>query len=90
VAFEKLVGRFDEVVDEPDDVTAVHRVLERHLTPEERSLLILRYVHEFNAKELAAACERSPEAIRQRLARAKAKLAAALEEEKRSGSDSGR
>ena len=40
-------------------------------------LLVLRYLHGFDARELAAITGRSPEAVRQRLSRAKRRLLAA-------------
>lgn len=55
----------------------IRDVLERHLTPEDRSLVLLSYLHGFTATELAAMTGRSPAAVRQRLARARAKVLAA-------------
>ncbi len=82
VALERLVQR--AVPSEPDDLEllALRDLLERHLGPEDRALLILRYVHGFDAAELGTMTGRSPEAIRQRLSRAKAHLihAAGLDE----------
>ena len=45
------------------------------LEPEDRALVLLRYVHGFGAPELARLTGRSPEAIRKRLERARAVLA---------------
>ena len=70
------------VPDEPDhELVALRDLLERHVAPEDRSLLILRYLHGFDALELGEMPGRSAEAVRQRLARARAKLIAAATEE---------
>jgi RNA polymerase sigma-70 factor, ECF subfamily len=67
---------------EPDhELVALRDLLERHVAPEDRSLLILRYLHGFDACELGEMTGRSPGAVRQRLARARAKLIAAATEE---------
>jgi RNA polymerase sigma-70 factor, ECF subfamily len=52
----------------------VRDLLERHLSPEDRTLLVLRYLHGFSAEELAEIVGRSPAAVRQRLSRARTKL----------------
>ena len=80
VALNRLARR--SVASEPDhEVIALRDLLERHVAPEDRSLLILRYLHGFDALELGEMTGRSPEAVRQRLARARAKLIAAATEE---------
>lgn len=56
------------------ELLAVRDLLERHLDPEDRALLLLRYLHGFEATELAGMTGRTPEAVRQRLARAKRRL----------------
>jgi DNA-directed RNA polymerase specialized sigma24 family protein len=53
---------------------ALRDLLQRHVEPEDRALLVLRYLHGFGATELAAMTGRSPDAVRQRLARAKNRL----------------
>jgi RNA polymerase sigma-70 factor, ECF subfamily len=58
------------------DALEIRDVLERLLTPEDRSLVLLSYLHGFTATELAAMTGRSPAAVRQRLARARAKVLA--------------
>jgi RNA polymerase sigma-70 factor, ECF subfamily len=63
------------------ELVALRDLLERHVAPEDRSLLILRYLHGFDALELGEMTGRSAEAVRQRLARARAKLIAATTEE---------
>ncbi len=53
-----------------DVLALVHRVL----SPEDRALIVLRYVHGFDAPELAEMTGRSPAAIRKRLERARTML----------------
>jgi RNA polymerase sigma-70 factor (ECF subfamily) len=53
-----------------DVLALVHRVL----SPEDRALVVLRYVHGFGAPELAEMTGRSPDAIRKRLERARTTL----------------
>lgn len=73
-ALERLIQR--PAPGERDDLEllALRDLLQRHLEPEDRELLLLRYLHGFDAMELAAMTGRTPEAIRQRLARAKTRL----------------
>jgi len=52
----------------------VRDLLERHLSPDDRTLVVLRYLHGFSAEELAEIVGRSPAAVRQRLSRARSKL----------------
>lgn len=54
------------------------------LAPLDRALVLLRYVHGFDASELAAITGSSPAAIRKRLERCRARLAAQLDEERTS------
>jgi RNA polymerase sigma-70 factor (ECF subfamily) len=72
--FDRLVQR--RQASEPDDLEllALRDLLQRTLEPDDRALLILRYLHDFEATELAAMTGRSPEAIRQRLSRARARV----------------
>jgi DNA-directed RNA polymerase specialized sigma24 family protein len=74
-----LLGRRQADRDGADDeeLVAVRDLLERHRSADERSLDLLRYLHGFDATELAAMTGRSPEALRQRLVRARATLLAA-------------
>ena len=53
-----------------DTLALLHRVL----GPEDRALVVLRYVHGFEAPELAQMTGRSPAAIRKRLERARTAL----------------
>jgi RNA polymerase sigma factor (sigma-70 family) len=71
------VRRAERVETGDHELLALLDLLERHLSNQERALLILRYLHGFSAPELAAMTGKTPEAIRQRLARAKTKLIAA-------------
>lgn len=77
-ALLRLAGR--EATHEGDDeVVALLDLLARELSPELRALVLLRHVHGFQAAELAAMSGSSPEAVRQRLARARTRLLAAIE-----------
>jgi RNA polymerase sigma-70 factor (ECF subfamily) len=78
-AIERLGGRGALQEAEPVEVGAVMDVLERVLSPDDRSLVVLRYVHEFNATQLAELTGRSPTAIRKRLERACSALAGEIE-----------
>ncbi len=73
-ALERLVRRPEPSERDDLELLALRDLLERHLAPEDRALLILRYLHGFEATELAAMTGRTPEAVRQRLARAKGRL----------------
>jgi RNA polymerase sigma factor (sigma-70 family) len=76
-ALERLVHRDDRVQTDDHELLALRDLFERHLSSQEGALLILRYLHDFSAPELAAMTGQTPEAIRQRLVRAKKKLIAA-------------
>jgi len=59
-----------EVAQEADETPiSLLDLLERELSPQLRALVLLRYVHGFQAAELAEMTGLSPEAVRQRLAR---------------------
>lgn len=74
------LGRFEEATHTGDEaLVRVLDLLERELSPEVRALVLLRYVHGFNATELAEMTDLSAEAIRQRLARGRARLLAVTE-----------
>jgi RNA polymerase sigma-70 factor, ECF subfamily len=79
--FQRVVVRLAasrEMAQEADEpLVALLDLLERELSPEVRALVLLRYVHGFQAAELAEMTGLSPEAVRQRLARARARLIAA-------------
>lgn len=71
----RLPGRHDDA----QEIVALHDLLERTLDPEERALLLLRYLHGFDATELAAMHDSTPEAMRQRLSRLRRRVIAASE-----------
>jgi RNA polymerase sigma factor (sigma-70 family) len=62
--------------EEEIDVVAVRDLLERTLEPADRSLILLRYLHDFDAVELAEMTGLSADAVRQRLSRARKRLLA--------------
>jgi RNA polymerase sigma-70 factor, ECF subfamily len=66
---------------DPAEAVAVRDFLRRHLTPDERALLVLRYVHGFQSGELAEMVGRTPEAIRQELSRTRRTLLEKLDAE---------
>ncbi len=63
-----------------EEVVALLDLLARELSPELRALVLLRHLHGFQAVELAEMTGLSPEAVRQRLSRAGARLLAAANE----------
>lgn len=75
------LGHRGDIAEEDEDVIALREFLERRLSPDELSLLLLRYVHGFGAGELAQMSGRTPDAVRQRLSRMRTKLLAAAREE---------
>jgi RNA polymerase sigma-70 factor (ECF subfamily) len=79
--FQRAIARLAgsrELAREPDEaLVALLDLLERELSPELRALVLLRYVHGFQATELAEMTGLSPEAVRQRLARGRTRLLAA-------------
>lgn len=66
--------RESEAASADADVLAALELLEQQLSPEDRALVLLKYLYGFDANELAEMTERSPAAVRQRLSRARAKL----------------
>lgn len=73
-ALDRLIQRPEPSERDDLELLALRDLLERTLEPDDRALLILRYVHGFEATELAAMTGRSPEAVRQRLLRARARV----------------
>jgi RNA polymerase sigma-70 factor (ECF subfamily) len=71
---DRLVQRPEASARDDLELLALRDLLQRTLDPDDRALLILRYLHGFEATELAAMTGRSPEAVRQRLSRARARL----------------
>jgi RNA polymerase sigma factor (sigma-70 family) len=64
---------------EAEEMVAVRDLLDRTLSAEDRALVLLRYLHDFDSNELAEMSGLSSEAVRQRLARARTRLVAAAE-----------
>src|SRR5581483_2143911 len=60
-ALVRLVGSRDEAFDSDEGAVALLDLLERELSPESRALVLLRYVHDFQAAELAEMTGLSPE-----------------------------
>jgi RNA polymerase sigma-70 factor (ECF subfamily) len=75
-ARQRLARRSDNESASEHELVAVSELLERRLTPEDRALVLLRYLHGFTAVELGEMTGSSAAAIRQRLARARARLLA--------------
>jgi RNA polymerase sigma-70 factor, ECF subfamily len=74
-AVERLTSRRQPASLETMEVAEIRTVLDRVLSPHDRSLVVLRYVHDFNAAQLAEMTGLTPAAIRKRLERACAALA---------------
>jgi RNA polymerase sigma-70 factor (ECF subfamily) len=75
-AVVRLAGARDAAQEADEELVALLDLLERELSPELRALVVLRYVHGFQAAELAEMTGLTPEAVRQRLARGRARLIA--------------
>jgi RNA polymerase sigma-70 factor (ECF subfamily) len=73
------LARRPAAAESDHELLALRDLLERHVSAEDRSLLILRYLHGFDARELGEMTGRTAEAVRQRLARARAKLVTAAD-----------
>ena len=74
-ALERVASAPPPGVDEgPGPAVDVLALVHRVLGPEDRALVVLRYVHGFDAPELAEMTGRSPAAIRKRLERARTTL----------------
>jgi RNA polymerase sigma-70 factor, ECF subfamily len=81
-ALERLVRPAEDVTD-PAEAVAVRDLLVRTLSPDDRTLVVLRYVHGFETADLALMTGLSADALRQRLSRARRRLIVAFEEEDR-------
>jgi RNA polymerase sigma-70 factor (ECF subfamily) len=82
--FQRAVVRMggSSAAEEADpELVGLLDLLERELGPELRALILLRYVHRFQAEELAEMTGVSAQAVRQRLARGRARLLAAQPKE---------
>jgi RNA polymerase sigma-70 factor (ECF subfamily) len=74
-AFARMaMRRVEEVALEPAEIEVLD-VLERTLAPDDRALVVLRYVHGFDASVLATITGRTPAGVRKRLERSCALLA---------------
>lgn len=73
-AVVRLAGSREVAQEADETLVGLLDLLERELSPELRALVLLRYVHGFRAAELAEMTGLSPEAVRQRLARGRARL----------------
>lgn len=82
LAVARLARRRDRNERDAQEIVALRDLLERHLDADQRALLLLRYLHGFDAAELAEIVGLTPEAIRQRLSRTRRKLMAAAGEER--------
>jgi RNA polymerase sigma-70 factor (ECF subfamily) len=88
-AISRLAHRVARRHDDPQEIVALHDLLQRTLDPEERALLLLRYLHGFEAHELAAMSDSTPEAVRQRLSRLRRRLITASEAQPRDTTEGG-
>jgi RNA polymerase sigma-70 factor (ECF subfamily) len=72
------LGRWQRSGSQDDsELVALRDLLDQTLSPEDRSLVLLRYLHDFDAVELGEMTGLTPDAVRQRLSRARARLLAA-------------
>lgn len=80
-AWWQLVSRTERepFSDAESEALAIRDLLVATLSPSDRSLFVLRYVHGFDAAELASLTGLRPEAVRKRLQRASARLEIAYE-----------
>jgi RNA polymerase sigma-70 factor, ECF subfamily len=74
--FDRVLNRLGGQAPSSDDaeIVAVRDLLVRTLNPEDRALVLLRYLHDFDTSELAEMTGLTPEAIWQRLSRARTRL----------------
>jgi len=79
-AVERLWDHRSREVVAPVAAVEFMDVLERTLSPDDRSLVILRYVYDFDAPQIAELTGRSPAAVRKRLERARGALSREYQE----------
>jgi RNA polymerase sigma-70 factor (ECF subfamily) len=74
--FDRVLSRLGGQATSSDDaeIVAVHDLLLRTLSQEDRALVLLRYLHDFETSELAEMSGLTAEAIWQRLSRARTRL----------------
>jgi RNA polymerase sigma-70 factor (ECF subfamily) len=77
-AVTRLAHERPAATPDPAEAVAVRDFLIKSLRPEDRILLILRYVHGFDSNELSVIVGKSSEAVRQQLSRARRQLLAQL------------
>jgi RNA polymerase sigma-70 factor (ECF subfamily) len=82
-AVVRLAGSGEVAREGDEELVALLDLLDRELSPDVRALVLLRYVHGFRAAELAEMTGLSPEVVRQRLARGRARLLGADTKEDR-------
>jgi RNA polymerase sigma-70 factor (ECF subfamily) len=70
----RLAERRGTTSAEDEEMVEVRDLVVRHLSPEDRALVLLRYLHDFDSNELAEMTGLTAEAVRQRLSRARARL----------------
>jgi RNA polymerase sigma-70 factor, ECF subfamily len=73
-AMEKLHSLSRPREDDPEEATVIRDLLIDHLEHDDRALILLRYVHGLSAVDLAKLTERSPEAVRKQLERARNRI----------------
>ena len=73
-AVTRLVEPLLRTTRDTAEAASVRDLLERALAPEDRALVLLRYGHGFTSRDLAEVMGLSPEAVRQRLSRARARV----------------
>ena len=80
--FDRALGRLAHRQPQSGDsseIVAIQDLLARSLSVEDRALVLLRYLHDFSASELAEMTGMTADAVRQRLSRARVRLLAASE-----------
>jgi RNA polymerase sigma-70 factor, ECF subfamily len=80
-ARERLAHARLDPVSDPSEAVFVRDFLAAALDADDRLLLVLRYVHGFDGNELGRIVGARPEAVRQRLSRARRRLLRALDEQ---------
>jgi RNA polymerase sigma-70 factor, ECF subfamily len=73
-AIARMVLRHEQPAAIDSKAASILNLLEQTLAPEDRALVLLRYLHGFDANELAEMTGRSAAAVRQRLSRARTRL----------------